>query len=288
MKTDTEIFSHNYGFTEGLRWHNGYLWFCDLWKKNIHCISPEGTELACYPMEDEPVALGWLSDGRMLASVLKSRKLLIQDNGQWSEYASLAMTTPGYAHDFTVSLKDTVYISTSGFYPAYKANVTPSPILMVDSNQVLSVAVEDVAYPNGIVITPNQKFLIIAETFASRISCYEIQKDGRLRWHSYLICFDTLGFKVYFDKQGIPIDKSRHCPDGICFDPFRQAIWVASPGKNQVLCVSLDGTILKNFSTHAPPFDCQLDDTGNRLYIASSMMDPHRDTGNIEIIGNID
>lgn len=39
---NTEIFLDGFQFTEGLRWHNNNLWFCDLGGNTVYCFSATG------------------------------------------------------------------------------------------------------------------------------------------------------------------------------------------------------------------------------------------------------
>ena len=64
---------------------------------------------------------------------------------------------------------------------------------------------EDIAFPNGMVVTPDDSTLIIAESFARRLTAFDIEDDGSLS-----------NRRVWADGVG---------PDGICIDADG-AIWV--------------------------------------------------------------
>ena len=213
------------------------------------------------------------------------RELLRYYRDQLSVYKTLEIAVPGYCHDFTVSQDDVIFLSASGFYPSYNAKPVKSNILMILPNKDIKIAAKDIGYPNGIVITPDGKNLIVAESFSATISSFEINKNYNLVNRKVWAKFDDLGFQVSFDENGIPIDMNRHYPDGICFDDELSAVWVASPGKKEVLCVNQDNKILKTINTISRPFDCILGGKdGRTLFIASSDMVKEERTGKIEQI----
>lgn len=280
---DTEIFLDGFSVTEGLRWHQNHLWFCDLWEHKIYCFDIDGSKTKEITIDDKPAGLGWLSDGTLLITSLMKRELLSYRNNQLSVFKTLELAEPGYCHDFTVTQDDFIYLSASGFYPAYNVRPVKSNILMITPNKEIKIAAKELGYPNGIVITPDGKNLIVSETFSASISIFEINDDHTLINQKVWAKFDDLGFQVSFDKNGIPTNMSRHYPDGICYDDQLNAVWVASPGKNEVLCVAKNSEILRIVHTISRPFDCVLGGKENRtLYIATSDMIGSNRTGKIE------
>ncbi|KTD07897.1 SMP-30/gluconolactonase/LRE family protein [Legionella jamestowniensis] len=278
----TALFLEGFQFTEGVRWHNNNLWFCDLWGNTVYCFS-EKAELIEKIAVDTPVGLGWLSDGSLLITSLKNRELLKYNNNGLSLYQSLAMAAPGYCHDFVVSKNDTIYLSASGFYPAHQVKPVKSTVLMITPEHEVKVAATNVGYPNGIVITPDNKHLIVAETFAATVSIFDIDKNHTLVNQRPWVKFDNLGFQVSFDENGVPEDLNRHYPDGISFDEKQNAVWIASPGKNEVLCIGANSDCLANIKTLYAPFDCALGGKDNKtMFIASTDNSQKQKPGKIE------
>lgn len=282
---NTEIFLEGFKFTEGAKWHQNSLWFCDVWDHKIYCFDVNGTKTKEISIDGMPVGLGWLSDGSLLITSLMKRELLRYYRDQLSIYKTLEIASPGYCHDFTVSRDDVIYLSASGFYPSYKAKPIKSNILMITPDKEIKIAAKDIGYPNGIVITPDGKNLIVAETFSATISSFEMAQDYTLIKRKIWAKLDDLGFQVSFDEDGIPKDRNRHYPDGICFDNELNAVWAASPGRKEVLCVNQHNKILRTIKTVSHPFDCVLGGKGNRtLFVASSDMIHQSRTGKVEQI----
>lgn len=269
-KIKSEIYIDNFQFAEGLRWHNGALWFCDLHDKRIYQVD-SNRALHCFiELNDQPAAVGWLSDGSMLVTSLYDRKLLGIEHNQVKTIADLSSLAPGYGHDMIVAADDTVYISASGFYPAYGIEPIKSNIMMLTPDGRLQIAVSNVGYPNGLALIDNQSRLLVAETFAADIAQYDVNSDHTLSNRQPFYVFDDIGFQVTFDKLGIPEDLSRYYPDGIDYDGLRDILWVASPGRNEVVGIH-DNDIQLVVHTNGIPFDCAVGGTNyDVLFIGSA------------------
>ncbi|HAT6977449.1 TPA: SMP-30/gluconolactonase/LRE family protein [Legionella pneumophila] len=279
----TEIYLDGLKFTEGLRWHDNQLWFCDLWAKKVYRSDSKDLYISIIELNDEPVGLGWLADGTLLITSLFKRQLLAFKNNILSIYKDLGISTPGYCHDFTISNNNYIYLSASGFYPSYKVKPVTSSILMITPDKELRVAATDVGYPNGIILCDQDKKLIVAETFSARIISFDINENHELVNRRELIAFDQKGFYVDFDKNSAPRDLERHYPDGISYHQDKGELWVASPGKKEVLCIDSKGKIIKVVHTISMPFDCALGGANQDiLFIASSDLKKDIDTGKIE------
>jgi sugar lactone lactonase YvrE len=280
----SEICIHGLTMTEGLRWHNDQLWFCDLKEKKVYSLDTDMQLNCVLHLHDEPVALGWLRNGNMLVCSLYDRNILEYTPEKTIQpYADLGCCAPGYAHDFCVSSEDFIYISASGFYPAANAKVVASPIMLIDPQGQVTRASEDIGYPNGIALLDQEHKLVVSETFAARLSLFEVSSDHQLVNRKILYQFDTEGFQVNFDANGIPKDMTRYYPDGLCFDSDRELIWVASPGRNEVVGIHLSGHLEAVIQTRAIPFDCALQPNTNKLFIASSQGGKPKE-GNIEVV----
>jgi sugar lactone lactonase YvrE len=276
---DTQVFIDNLYLPEGGRWHNNALWFVDIWGKTIYRADSLGTLNDIITIEGTPAGIAWLADDTLLITSLFERLLLAYDGSSIKTYADLNHhAPPGYCHDLTVADGDIIYLSNSGFYPKFQAKVTTSPILKINDG-IVSYAAKNLGYPNGIIINNNQ--LIVAETFASRLSVFDISTNGDLINHHVFATFDDFGFSVEFDKEGVPLDLTRVYPDGISCGKDG-VIWVASPGTKEVLGVKKGGEITKRIKTRSMPFDCILGDD-DTLYIMTTDMIEDKATGKIEV-----
>src|SRR5256885_2311912 len=84
---------------------------------------------------------------------------------------------------------------------------------------------DDLAFPNGMAITPDGGTPIVAEPFAHRLTAFTIAAGGQLAER----------------RTWAPLDE-RVFPDGICLDAAG-AIWVASPLTNEAIRVREGGAV---------------------------------------------
>lgn len=263
---DTEIFIAGLSFPESARWYRDKLWFVDIWDKKVYQADKRGVLTEVVKINDKPAGLGWLSDGTLLITSLFDRLLLSYDGKELKTYVDLnEIAPPGYCHDMAVSEEDIVYLSNSGFYPGPQAKVIPSPIVKIEKAKA-SYAARELGYPNGILIKNQQ--LIVAETFAARLTAFDMDERGDLHHRRILKQFDDRGFTVSFDEQGLPSNLERVYIDGICAGR-QETLWLSSPGRDEVICINLKGEILRRIKTRQHPFDCILG-SDNVLYIMTS------------------
>jgi sugar lactone lactonase YvrE len=76
----------------------------------------------------------------------------------------------------------------------------------VTADGAVSQVADDLAFPNGMAIAPDGATLVVAESYASRLTGYDIGGDGNL--HHRRVWAQTPGDH----------------PDGICFDA-EGAVW---------------------------------------------------------------
>ena len=76
-------------FAEGPRWHEGRLWFSDMHDYKVLATDMDGNMETIAEVPEQPSGLGWLPDGRLLIVSMLDRKLLVQEDGKLSEFASL-------------------------------------------------------------------------------------------------------------------------------------------------------------------------------------------------------
>jgi sugar lactone lactonase YvrE len=125
--------------------------------------------------------------------------------------------------------------------------------LSVTPDGVVSVAADDLWFPNGAVISPDGRTLLIAESFGAKISAFTIDAAGALSDR-----------RVFANLDGL-------YPDGMCLDA-EGSLWVACAGGHRVIRVTAGGEIAETISLpgrHA--YACMLGGEDRRnLYICTS------------------
>ena len=219
--------AEGYSFTEGPRWHEGRLYFSDFYTHRVLAVDGEGRVEVIATVPGQPSGLGWLPDGRMLVVSMLDRKLLRQEgDGRLVEHADLSKIATYHCNDMVVDTQGRAYVGNFGSDIESGNKLVKANLAFVDTDGSVSVAAEDLAFPNGAVITPNGKTLIIGETFGRCLTAFDIADDGGL------------------SNRRIWANLHPHIPDGICLDA-EGAIWLADPANNCVVRVAEGGDVLQ-------------------------------------------
>ncbi|MDB2450231.1 SMP-30/gluconolactonase/LRE family protein [Pseudomonadales bacterium] len=232
--------AEGYSFTEGPRWHEGRLYFSDFYTHRVLAVDGEGRVEVIATVPGQPSGLGWLPDGRMLVVSMLDRKLLRQEgDGRLVEHADLSKIATYHCNDMVVDTQGRAYVGNFGSDIESGNKLVKANLAFVDTDGSVSVAAEDLAFPNGAVITPNGKTLIIGETFGRCLTAFDIADDGGL------------------SNRRIWANLHPHIPDGICLDA-EGAIWLADPANNCVVRVAEGGDVLQKIEMGNGTFACML------------------------------
>jgi sugar lactone lactonase YvrE len=226
-------------FPEGPRWRDGRLWFSDMHSHEVVAMTPDGQRETVFKADGPVSGLGWLPDGRMLVVSMEDRRLLRLEDGRAVLHADLGGIATGHCNDMVVDAQGRAYVGNFGVgYPG--GDVKPAKLARVDPDGQVSVAAEDLVFPNGAMITPDGKTLIVGETFAARMTAFDIALDGSLS-----------NRRVWAQLP------ERAVPDGACLDA-EGAVWAASPTTNDVIRLKEGGEVLDRITADQGCFACML------------------------------
>jgi sugar lactone lactonase YvrE len=212
------------GFPEDPRWHEGRLWFSDMALGTVSTVDTDGTLQKMFEVPGRPSGLGWRPDGTLLVVSMELRKLMAWRDGQLSEVADLSAHATFSANDMVVDAEGRAYIGNFGFDFVHGEAVRPTKLVRVDPDGAVSVAADDVVFPNGTVTSPDGRTMVLAETYRERLTAFDVDQEGGLS-----------NRRVFAQLDGIS-------PDGICLDA-EGAIWVAAANTGEVIRVGADGEI---------------------------------------------
>src|SRR5262245_31867348 len=168
-----EPLANGFCFGEGPRWFEGLLWFSDMLGEAVH-TSTLGGALTTLPLPGHsPSGLGFRPDGSLLIVSAEDRRVLRYDGETVVEIADLTGLVPA-------SLGDMVIDDTGRAYIGSQAR-SGGVIVRLDPDDSAAVVAEDLDFPNGMVITPDRKTLIVAESIGRRLTAFTIDDDGALR-----------------------------------------------------------------------------------------------------------
>jgi sugar lactone lactonase YvrE len=241
-------------FPEGPRWRDGALWCSDIADGKVLRISEQAQVSVVAEGLRRPSGLGWLPDGRLLLVAGEQRQLWRREGEAWALHADLSSLAPASCNDMVVDAQGRAYVGNWGF--DYEAGGKPATtvLLSVDPDGQARVVADDLAFPNGTVITADGRTLIVAETFASRLSAFDIGDDGSLSAR-----------RVWAATAGAS-------PDGICLDA-EGAIWLASPPSGEVIRVLEGGAVTHRIKTGGDAVACMLGGADRRsLFVLSTQL----------------
>lgn len=241
MHTDLHLtpFLSHLAFPESPRWHEGALWFSDFHTHRVQRVDMAGHCETVVVVPGQPSGLGWLPDGRLLLVSMTDRRLLRLDGSVLTELADLSALAPFHCNDMVVDAKGRAYIGNFGFDFAARQTPRPTGLILVQPDGRARVVADDLHFPNGAVITPDGRTLIIGESYAARLTAFDIAEDGSLS-----------GRRVWAALNNTS-------PDGICLDA-QGAIWVASPTSREVLRVLEGGAVTQRIATPGQAVACML------------------------------
>jgi sugar lactone lactonase YvrE len=168
-------------FFESPRWHEGRWWVSDFYSHLVQTVDPDGSAQEVMEVEGQPSGMGWLPDGSLLVVSMKDHRLLRRSpDGEVSEHAEVGEYCGGHLNDMVVDQRGRAYVGNFGFDLMAFADPVPAVLLRVDPDGSVSVAAEDLRFPNGSVITPDGRTLIVGETAGARYTAFTIGDDGSL------------------------------------------------------------------------------------------------------------
>jgi sugar lactone lactonase YvrE len=173
-------------FFESPRWHEGKWWVSDFYRRLVLSVRPDGDEKEVLTVEGQPSGIGWLPDGSMLIVSMKDHRLIrLRPDGSVAIHADLTDLCGGHLNDLVVDERGRCYVGNFGFDLLSGGDPARAPIILVDPDGRTTVAADDLMFPNGSVITPDGKTLIVGETMGCRYTAFTIADDGSLteRWY---------------------------------------------------------------------------------------------------------
>jgi sugar lactone lactonase YvrE len=270
--TAPRILMDGLGIGESPRWHDGRLWFCNWGDDEVIALSPDGRAEVVF---SEPGvgahSIDWLPDGRMLIvpkNTDRGRLLRREADGSLVPHADLGGLPSGF-NEIVVDGRGNVYVNGADFdFLAFlekamadgmdtplheRPDFVPGYIALITPDGRARQVAGDIAFPNGMVVSPDGRTLIIAESFTGTLTAFDVASDGSLS-----------NRRTWAAGLG---------PDGICMDA-EGAVWT-STGGNEVVRVREGGEVLERVELDRGPFACMLGGPdGRTLYVVAAEWNP--------------
>lgn len=234
-----EPLANSFCFGEGPRWFEGLLWFSDMLGEAVH-TSTMGGSVTTLPLPGHsPSGLGFRPDGSLLIVSAEDRKVLRYDGETVDLIADLADLAQANLGDMVIDDTGRAYIGCQA--------MSGGCIIRLDPDDGATIVAEDLDFPNGMVITPDRRTLIVAESIGRRLTAFTIDEDGGLT--------DRRVFAEGLDGP----------PDGIALDADG-AVWASMTLAHQFERIIEGGAVTDRI------------DMGERVAIACTLGGPERRT----------
>ena len=251
-------------FTECPRWRDGRLYFSDFYTERVLAVALDGTVETIAKVPGRPSGLGFLPGGRMLIVSMRDRKIVLRNpDSSLAEYADLSHLAPWHLNDMLVDRNGQAWVGNFGFDLMGDAEAATTNLIRVDRGGCAGVAALGLGFPNGMVMTPDESTLIVAETTMNRLSAFSLS-GGMLGERWTWAAFGDPPTSTRSDELFNQVDVA---PDGICLDA-EGAIWVADALHGRLIRVAQGGEILEQIETDGlGVFACMLGgDSGRTLF----------------------
>ena len=226
---------------ESPRWHAGRLWFSNWGAQEIIAVDVNGrSEVMVRVPTTVPFSIDWLPDGRLLVVSGPEARLLRQEpDRSLATHADLSGLAKGW-NEIVVDGRGNTYVNGGDYKFGPGEPFVPGVIALVTPDGSVRQVADDIHFPNGMVVTPDNKTLIVTESFKARLTAFDIAADGSL---SNRRVWAELG-------QG---------GDGICMDA-EGAVWTPAFPDGRPCCVRVreGGEVLQRIELEKFCFACML------------------------------
>ena len=247
--TDPTILATGIGLGESPRWHEGRLWFADWLAGEIIALDPAGGREVVLRVPSFPISLDWLPDGTPL--VVSGREGRLLRGASLAPHADLAARSAHPWNELVADGRGNAYVNNTGFdFPG--GEFAPGLVALAGPDGSLRDVADDLAFPNGMAITPDGATLLVAESYAHRLTAFDIGPGGELANRR---AWAELGDGV---------------PDGICLDADGAA-WYADVPNKRCVRVREGGEVLDTVTVDRGCFACMLGgEDGRTLFVAAA------------------
>ena len=238
---------------ESPRWHDGRLWLSDWGAGEVLAVGLDGTsEVMHRDVGPLPFSIDWLPDGRLLiVSGREGRLVRREPDGSLVTHADLTGIARPPWNEIVVDGRGNIYVNSTGFdFPGDE--FAPGIIALVESDGSARQVADGIAFPNGMAVTPDNATLIIAESYAARLTAFDIAPDGGLS-----------NRRLWAEVPG-------SAPDGICLDA-EGAVWFAEVPNTRCVRVREGGEALQTLELDRGGFACMLGGPdGRTLFVVAN------------------
>jgi len=176
----TKILTEGLAFGEGPRWHDGKLWVSDMHARWVTTVDPGGRTERIVEVPNLPSGLGWLPDGRLIVVSMRDRQLLRLEGKKLVPLPDLSKLASFDCNDMVVDGLGRAYVGNFGYDLHGNGQREPAELVLAMPDGKARVVARGLEFPNGTVITPDGKTLIVGESFGAKLTAFDVEGDGSL------------------------------------------------------------------------------------------------------------
>jgi len=246
FRSEPQVLLSGLAYVESPRWHDGRLWFAHWGAGQIVAVDLDGVnELMGDGFPSLGWSMAWLPDGRLL--VTGERLMRREPDGSMVQHADLSALSADW-NEIVVDGRGNIYVNGGCDFDPGEGD-PPGIIALITPDGSVRQVTDAIAFPNGMIVTPDNSTLIVAESFAGRLTAFDIVADGGL------------------SNRRVWADGIR--PDGISLDA-EGAVWAQTAG-NACVRVAEGGKALETIELDRSPFACMLGGPdGRTLFILAA------------------
>jgi sugar lactone lactonase YvrE len=136
----------------------------------VLAVDLDGKVEKIFEVPNRQSGLGWQPDGTLLVVSMTDRRLFSWDGAALGEVADLSKLASYHCNDMAVDGAGRAYVGNFGFGLDEKHEFHKAEVVLVDTDGGARVVADDMAFPNGTVITPDGDTLIVGETFGGQLA----------------------------------------------------------------------------------------------------------------------
>jgi sugar lactone lactonase YvrE len=251
--SEPQLLLDGLAFAESPRWHEDRLWVADWGAREILAVDARGESEVIVSLGEgsfAPICFDSLPDRRVLIVSSSARALLRRESdGTLTPHADLSGVFDRGLNEIVVDGRGNAYVNGGGFDLAAGEEFAPGGIALVPAEGEPRQVADGIAFPNGMAVTADNSTLIIAESYANRLTAFSIETDGGLT------------------NRRVWAETPEDHPDGICLDADG-ALWYADVGNRRCVRVREGGEVLEVIDLDRGCFACVLGgDDGRTLFM---------------------
>lgn len=242
---------------ESARWHDGRFWCSDWVAGEILVADLDGSRHVAARSTSFPFCFDWQADGTILVTSGSGLERLVpgEDGAEGSLVQHVDMTSLiqyGW-NEVIVDPRGNAYVNSPNFDMShgfdFEVGSKSGVVAVVTPEGEARLVADEVAFPNGMAVTPDGSTLIVAESFASRLGAWDIEPDGSLTNR----------------RVWAPVEDGA---DGICIDA-EGAVWCAA--QHGCVRVREGGEVAQTVPLELFGFSCALGGPdGRTLFIVAN------------------